>query len=610
MKYEFRQQDAWDLAQYLGIQVKQRGGDELQFLECPYCRGGKNRRDKGSFSINLSTGQCKCLRASCGVQGNMLTLSRDFGFSLGEEFEEAYRPQRSFRSLPTPAAPIKPKPAAIAYLERRGIHENTAKRYEITVQNEHENILVFPFYDDKGVMQFVKYRKTDFDKTKDKNKEWCERNTRPILFGMKQCMDFTRLVITEGQLDSLSVAESGIENAVSVPTGAKGFTWVPYCWEWVKQFEKIVVFGDFEKGSMSLLAELNQRFPNVIYRVREEDYRGCKDANEILQKYGPAAVKKAVERAEQLPVKRVKQLSSVEKVDIYKLPKLKTGVSKLDRILGGGLFFGQVDIIGGKRGDGKSTFASQILVQAREQGYKCFAYSGELPDYLFKSWMDFQAAGPDCIVENYWEDGSVNRFVTNSNSDLLNAWYQDKCFLYDTSIVDDDEQEDLIQTIRDAIMQYGVQVILVDNLMTAIDLDAQAGTEKYDRQSIFVKKLARIAMQFQVLILLVAHRRKGSFSGDANDEISGSADITNLAGVVMSYDRDKELPANQRRLVVSKSRLIGKLCLDGFVMNYDEKSRRIYGEGDDLYQEFGWKSTDDFVSVENSPFDMEMVDFT
>ena len=81
MRYEFKEQDAWDLVRFLGIQGKQRG-DELQLAECPYCRGGKNRKDKGSSAINLRTGQFKCLRQSCGVQGNMLTLARDFGYTL------------------------------------------------------------------------------------------------------------------------------------------------------------------------------------------------------------------------------------------------------------------------------------------------------------------------------------------------------------------------------------------------------------------------------------------------------------------------------------------------------------------------------------------------
>lgn len=92
----------------------------------------------------------------------------------------------------------------------------------------------------------MKYRNTKFRKGIDKNKEWSEADTMPILFGMKQCSNFNRLIITEGQIDSLSVAECGFENAVSVPTGATGFTWLANCWDWITQFEEIVVFGDNE----------------------------------------------------------------------------------------------------------------------------------------------------------------------------------------------------------------------------------------------------------------------------------------------------------------------------------------------------------------------------
>lgn len=40
---------------------------------------------------------------------------------------------------------------------------------------------------------------------------------------MKQCVGFDRLIITEGQIDSLTVAECGLDNAVSVPTGGQWF---------------------------------------------------------------------------------------------------------------------------------------------------------------------------------------------------------------------------------------------------------------------------------------------------------------------------------------------------------------------------------------------------
>lgn len=586
MQYEFKEQDAWDFARHIGVQPKPRG-DELHFLLCPYCRGGKSH-DKYTFSINLKTGQFKCMRDSCGITGNMVTLAKDFNFDLGGEFGEYLRPKKKYRKLKTPEKPIEPKPNAIAYMNSRGISEEICKKYELTVQTEHDNIIVFPFYDQSGHLQFVKYRKTDFDKERDKNKEWCEPNCRPILFGMKQCVDFGTLIISEGMIDSLSISEAGIPNAVSVPTGAKGFTWIPYCWDWVRQFEEIVVFGDYEKGHMTLLDDIKARFPNKIRAVQTKDYLGCKDANEILQKFGKEAVRAAVKNAKLLPVKRVVNLAEVESVNTYKLPRLKTKIKPLDIILSGGLFFGQLDIIGGKRGDGKSTFASEIMAHAIDQGFICFVYSGELLSYQYKRWMDFQIAGPRNIVENYDDEGYIQRFITNSVQEEINNWYNEKIYIYDSTVIED-EEEDLPKTIEESIMQYGVQVILIDNLMTAIALDSNKDRDKYNQQSRFVDKLRKIALKYNVLILLVAHRRKNGFADDANDEISGSADITNMAGIVMSYDRDKELPQTQRKLILSKSRLVGKLNYDGYILEYDEKSKRIYSSIDELNYQYGWE---------------------
>lgn len=112
-------------------------------------------------------------------------------------------------------------------------------------------------------------------------------------------------------------------------------------------------------------------------------------------------------------------------------------------------------------------------------------------------------------------------------------------------------------------------------------------------------------MKYDVLILLVAHKRKNSFTKDANDEVSGAGDITNYAGVVLSYDRDNELGESNRKLVVSKNRLTGKINNAGYVMNYEEKSKRIYGPGDDADIQFGWnKNAYEFIPVEEeTPFD-------
>lgn len=598
MIYEFKEQDAYEFARHIGARAK-RIGDELRFQNtCPYCHGGEHR-DKDTFSINLRTGQFKCMRASCSAQGNMVTLSRDFDFSLGLQADEYYRPKRQYRKLKTPEKPIEPKEPAVKYLESRGISAEVAARYEITTQKDKDNILVFPFYDENGKLQFVKYRKTDFDKVKDKNKEWSEANCKPILFGMKQCTDFSRLVVTEGQLDSLSVATAGIQNAVSVPNGAKGFTWIPYCWDWICKFDEIVVFGDFEKGSMTLLEEFKKRFPNKIKHVREADYRGCKDANEILKSYGAAAVKDAVENAEYEPINKVIELADVEDVDIYKLEKLSSTIKEADQLLYGGIPFGGVVLITGKPGEGKSTFASQVLANALNEGYKTFAYSGELPNYLFKSWIDFQIAGPQHVIENTNQLGDVHRFISNSNRALISEWYRGQAFLYDNRIVDGDEQEDIVATAEKTIMQHGVRVILIDNLMTALDLDADRNSDKYEKQSRFMKRLVRLALKYNVLILLVAHKRKNNVSLNENDEVSGAGDITNLATLVFGYGKDRELNDGERRLTIAKNRLFGKVNTRGYVVMYDGRSKRIYGNLDSLNKEFGWAvETGGFTSAD------------
>ena len=441
------------------------------------------------------------------------------------------------------------------------------------MQKNNENVLVFPFYDEQNILQFVKYRKINFIKGVDKNKEWCESDTMPILFGMNHCEDFSRLVITEGQIDSLSLATAGIKNAVSVPTGANGFTWLANCWDWINKFEEIVVFGDCEKGKITLIETLEKRLQKKVKCVRMEDYLCEKDANEILRKYGKDALVKAVDNAELREVKFVNRLATVEAINLRDLPKIKTGIAPLDRMCGG-LLRGHVVLLSGKRGEGKSTFMSQLVADAIEQDNAVFIYSGELPNYHFKNWLDLQIAGGSHIETVKNEFGDDEYYLSEQTVEKINRWYYDKAFIFDNSAVSSDDYEGLIKVMVDAICRYDIKLVCIDNLMTAMDGDTN--TDLYRLQSQFVKQLERLAQQYDVAILLVAHPKKNDKEFN-NDSVSGSADITNAVSFVFNYQRAGIDDHCDSLLMVTKNRMNGKLLVGAGAIKlyYSPKSKRL-----------------------------------
>jgi predicted ATP-dependent serine protease len=331
--------------------------------------------------------------------------------------------------------------------------------------------------------------------------------------------------------------------------------------------------------------------------VQPEDYKDCKDANEILQKYGADQIRKCIENAVQPPIRDAIELSSVEYINPYEIPKVATGINAVDELLCGGLPLGQMILLTGKAGDGKSTFASQLLVNAIDQGYKVFSYSGELPNYVFKSWIDLQAAGENNINTNQGKWGLYN-VVKPDILDQINKWYKGRAWLYDNKIqsFEDDEPEGLIKLLENVIQQYGVNVILLDNLMTGLDLEKNLGEDKYERQSLFTKMLIRIALQYNVLILLVAHKRKTYGNNEVNESVSGSQDIINLASIVMSYEAvtqrmiDNDNATKQDRVLkITKNRLFGNTNNYGYIMHYSQISKRVYMTERELNKQYSWK---------------------
>lgn len=592
MRYEMNMDDLNGFIEFIGAETK-RKGKEIQFRFCPKCGSSAPRDDEWKFGVNCETGAFGCLRGSCGYHGHFVELCRDFGYRIGLDVEQRYV------QFPQPKERIKPRDSALTFLSKRGISKEIAERYEVTAFEDKPNVIWFPFFNEYGKLVYAKFRKTDYRKGRDKAKEWTQSGGQPILFGMKQCTGFGTVVITEGQMDSLSVAEAfkgetdKPDAFCSVPNGCNAFTWIPNCLDWLKKFQFVVVFGDMEKGHMSLLDTLRQRLPNRILAVRAEDYLGEKDANDILQNFGAEAVRRAVHSACEKELSNVKEIADVQYVDITRLPKVRTGVLDLDAALKGGICYGQVCLLTGKRGDGKSTFMSNIFAEAIEQGVGAFAYSGELPAFHFKAWLNCQLAGNDHMSSRPDGFGGTEYFLDADTDKQISEWYRGKAFIYDNNAIDGEETESLLETIRKVATRKNVKLFCIDNLMTAMDI-VEDQNNLYLAQSNFVRELKEIAIRYDVAIILVAHPRKSGKDEKGNDFdndiVSGSSNITDRVDIVLNYSRAKDGADYDSLLQIGKSRLVGTLKLgkDGIPLNYSPKTKRVFGLRS-LTKHYGWE---------------------
>lgn len=562
--YEYDKEDLQGLIDFLGIPTK-KSGREIQFKYCPICHSSK--ADMWTASINEEKGLFHCHRGSCpNPDLNFLSLSKAVGYAVPMHGE--YKPYRY-----TQPKERNTRQEAADYLQGRGISMETSRRYFCTVKRDNPEVLVFPFYDEQNILQCVKFRhiKPKPENVEKWSKEWFDKpsnlkedeKVKPILFGMYQCDPAadSRLIITEGQIDSLSVAEAGYINAVSVPNGKNGFTWLDNCKDWIESnFTQLIVFGDNEKDGMTLLERLTQEISIEVKAVRLSDYLGCKDANEILQQHGIVAIMDCIERAVIPPLNGIISVSSVKKQDRSQVMRCRSGFQMLDRCITG-LETARLYVVTGKRGEGKSTFISQIvaniLTMNDEKQPKALIYSGELQNNNFKMWIYRQCSDESDIIHTESEEYGDEYDVQDYKVLELDGVFCDKLFIVSDEI-NADLSVDLTQLFTDAVKRYKVNYLVIDNLMSLVGREDYQ--DQYSKQSQIVSKLAVMAHSLNIGIFLIAHPKKSS-TGDLLNDISGSADIVNLADVTLWFSRDRSDHRRDGVLEVMKNRVNGKLLL-------------------------------------------------
>ena len=423
----------------------------------------------------------------------------------------------------------------LSYCEKRNISKSTIDYVGV---KENNNCVVFEYKNELGEHLANKYRKT---KKSEGPKMWFEKGTNVnTLFNMDKVNVSEPLLITEGEFDCLSAIESGFKNAVSIPSGVNSTNqWITTNWTWLEQFEEVIIWFDNDEAGIKGAREVFNRLPNASVKIVRCEI--ANDINELLHKYGKLAILKQIEKATTPTLEGVATLDMIEDFDVHEAETLKTGIDDIDTDLIG-MVFGSLNVLSGRNGSGKSTILNQIYIaEAINQGYKTFLFSGELIGGNVKYWLLQTLANEEQFAEYTAKDGHKYKKVTIQAKEKIVQDVKDRFFLYDS---DDYRIEAIIEKMTILAKRYGVRVFIIDNLMT---LESSL-KDKYEAETDTVKKLKNFAKKYNAIVHLVAHPRKSMNENISKDDVSGSANITNLADYVTvierNFDKDKEYDAS------------------------------------------------------------------
>lgn len=444
--------------------------------------------------------------------------------------------------------------AAIDWLASRGISEKTATIYGLYTTewwfrkaNRREEAVGFPFFN-REVVYATKLRCLA-------QKDFSSAGAAQSFFGLTRLGDLDRIVITEGEIDALSLAEAGIENALAVPNGApdrvptvvsspeqdKKFRYLWNAKDILDQVDRVYLAGDNDRPGEILMDELARRIgKHKCWRVRWPE--GCKDANDVLVNRGPEVLAEAIESAERYPVSGLYEASSfVEDVEeLYLSGKGKgqsTGYLGIDDIYT--VVPGHLTVVTGIPSSGKSEFIDQIMVNlARRNGWRSAICSFENePRYHIAK-----------LIQKYngkhFFPGPSSR-MTKEELETAAAWVNEHfVFLHqqDGSLSD---IESIIERLRVAVIRYGVMAVVID---PANYIDRPVDQSETQWVSDMLTRLRLFAQAHDIHVWLVAHpakmhRDNGAIPVPRGYDISGSANYINKSDFGLTVHRSPDEPS-------------------------------------------------------------------
>jgi twinkle protein len=537
-----------------------------QKVKCPQCQPPHNPRDT-PLSVTIESGKVVWNCHHCEFKGGQGDGSNNFT-------------PKSFTAPVVPETKSKDD-SMYDFFKKRGISKTTVDSMKIFNEN---SWMAFQYFDENGTLVNIKYRTVD--------KQFRQSpNAKRILYNYDNVYKSDTVIFCEGEMDCISLFESGITNSTTLPDGAPKEAKFDPADARFKALENsplvaknIIIFTDNDEAGKSLHQELLHRYgkDRCWYVTCPE---GCKDANEVLMKHGATKLKDLIDNATPYPINGLYKGHDYfdQVIDLYEgnyERALNIGMGKLDDIYK--ILPSTFHVITGIPNHGKSLMLDQIILNlASRHGWKFAIFSPEHSTSMHIRRM------VQMYCQKAFDEGFGNRM---SRAELVQAMsFIDKHFFFIESKDAVPDIDMIIDVSKSSVMKHGVRGIIIDpfNEVSA----KRAGNQREDEHiRDFISKCKQFARNYSCTMWVVAHPTKmqkeqdGSYSPPSAYDISGAAHWHNQSDVVITVHRDFD--DNSTSVITRKIReqdLYGKIGQVKFFYDLDKKVFVERDYGDDFF---------------------------
>lgn len=490
-------------------------------------------------------------------------------------------------------------------LTKRQISEETCRKFGYKIGNyKGQPVQIAEYRDKDGLVVGQKLRFRD----KAEGMPWMGSPKEATLFGSHLWGRGKRLVITEGEIDALTVSQMQGNKwpVVSLINGASSAKRdLAKQIEYLQHFEEIVLCFDMDEPGRQAAREAAEVLSHLKVLITELP---AKDANECLLNGHADAIIPAIWNAKPFRPDSVvagediiARMKNRPQVTSYPLPEWMPAMNQ--KVLG--IRMGELDVWTSGSGMGKTTVIKQLqhhYWQSTEFNQAIIHLEEPLEDtadslvglHLGKR-LELPHVAEE-VAEEEREAAARELFLSTD------AGGNHRLVLYDAfGSMDDDS---LYSKIRFFASGCGCKIIWLDHLSILVSDMGDDGGDERKRIDSIMHNLKSLTVELGIYIGLIVHLRKTSQGQSFEqggvpslDDLRGSGGIKQLSNGVFALSRDQQAESaatrNTSQLHVLKCRRTGETGPADFITFNKETGRMEAGIDPDLASGFGDETSGD-----------------